>query len=127
MALVVLWETLVCAQKGGDDLDSNRPDQSRFYEEDDELFLFDSIINEAKNSTIPAEDHFSSPFVEEDAEWFRNIFDHSDMSSGENTDTSLPPDPLPRDLPVLPFQEYGKRLLPDLHPQRKPSAYIHPV
>ena len=32
-------------------------------------------MNEAKNSTIPADDVFSSPFVEEDAEWFRNIFD----------------------------------------------------
>ena len=105
MALVVLWETLVCAQKGGDDLDSNRPDPSRFYEEDDELFLFDSIINEAKNSTIPAEDHFSSPFVEEDAEWFRSIFDHSDMSTGENTDTSLPPDPLSSEYTILSRQE----------------------
>ena len=86
-------------------MDSNRPDRSSFYEEDDELFLFDSILNEAKNSTIPADDVFSSPFVEEDAEWFRNVFDHSDLNTGRNTDTSLPPDPLSSEYTILSRQE----------------------
>ena len=86
-------------------MDSNRSDFSRYYEEDDELFLFDSIINEAKHSTIPAEDHFSSPFVEEDAEWFRNILDHSDLNSGQGKVTSLPPDPFSSEYTILSRQE----------------------
>ena len=94
-------------------MDSNRPDNSRFYEEDDELFLFDSIINEANNSTIPAEDHLSSPFVEEDAEWFRNILDHSDLNTGRNKDTSLPPDPLSSEYTILSRQEARDELKTD--------------
>ena len=94
-------------------MDSNRPDHSSFYEEDDELFLFDSIMNEAKNSTIPADDVFSSPFVEEDAEWFRNIFDHSDLNTGRNTDTSLPPDPLSSEYTILSRQEARDELKTD--------------
>ena len=94
-------------------MDSNRPDHSSFYEEDDELFLFDSILNEAKNSTIPADDVFSSPFVEEDAEWFRNVFDHSDLNTGRNTDTSLPPDPLSSEYTILSRQEARDELKTD--------------
>ena len=94
-------------------MDSNRPDRSSFYEEDDELFLFDSIMNEAKNSTIPADDVFSSPFVEEDAEWFRNVFDHSDLNTGRNTDTSLPPDPLSSEYTILSRQEARDELKTD--------------
>ena len=94
-------------------MDSNRPDNSSFYEEDDELFLFDSILNEAKNSTIPADDVFSSPFVEDDAEWFRNVFDHSDLNTGRNTDTSLPPDPLSSEYTILSRQEARDELKTD--------------
>ncbi len=70
-------------------------------------------MNEAKNSTIPADDVFSSPFVEEDAEWFRNVFDHSDLNTGRDTDTSLPPDPLSSEYTILSRQEARDELKTD--------------
>ena len=56
-------------------MSSSRIDDPSIFDEDGDIFLFDSEQEVSDRSQEPEEDSFSSPFVEDDVEWLRKLFD----------------------------------------------------
>ena len=70
-------------------MSSSRFDDPSFLDEDGDIFLFDSDQDAFDSSSEPSEDPLSSPFVEDDVEWLRKLFDEKFSETSKITISDL--------------------------------------